>query len=304
MDFVNLFSFDVPFEQIQLLFVMCPWLPWSMLFVLGIVFGSFASCVAYRLPVMLEHDWRNAAHEAFELPSSESSVSLLQPRSFCPQCEKTIGIVFLIPLLGYIFSLARCRHCQSRISIAYPAIELATAALFCWVYALFGMSIEALLAVVFGFSVLLLALIDARQHLLPDVILLPVLWLGLLVNYFGVFVDPSDSFWGVFVGYGCFFALYWIFYILTGRESLGRGDIKLLAALGAWSGVWALPGIIFCAACSGLLWLLLRRVLGKGMINDPMAFGPFLIAAGWVSLLYGPNWLFDTGLVVQLWQQL
>ena len=300
---MDLLSF-VFVENIQHLFAVYPWLSWSVMFTLGLIFGSFAGCASYRLPLMLEQDWRNAANEILELPSHEKTISLLQPRSFCPQCKNTISLAFLIPFLGYFFSLGRCQHCKTRISIIYPAIELATAFMFCWVYSVFGATIETLIAAVLGLALLLLLVIDARKHLLPDVILLPLLWLGLLVNYFGLFIGIDNSFWGVFVGYGFFFLLYWVFYALTGRESLGRGDIKLLAALGAWAGVWSLPGIVFFAACSGLLWLLLRRVLGKGMINEPMAFGPFLILAGWVSFLYGPDWFFDASLVLKLWQQL
>ena len=285
-----------------------PWLDWLLVVILGAIFGSFLGCVAYRLPLMLEQSWRRAAEEMFEHEEgdsdTEATISLVRPRSFCPQCRTVLSPLYLVPLLGYLFSGGRCRHCRERVPLSYPAIELAAVALFCWIYGHFGATLQAILAIGYGCSLLLLLVIDARRHLLPDVIVLPVLWLGLVVSYAGVFIDFDQSFLGAIIGFGVFFSLYWIFLGLTGRESLGRGDIKLLAMLGVWSGVYSIPVIIFAASCGGLVWLLLRRAMNKGAIHDPLAFGPFLIIPGWVSFLYGTDWFFDFSSLIQLWQQL
>lgn len=259
--------------------------------VLGLVVGSFLNVVIYRLPVMLEQAWRLecselAGDEAAENADKET-FNLLTPASRCPHCNHRIGALENIPLLSYLYLKGRCAGCQTPISIRYPLIESVTAILSVIVAAQFGYSVQTLAALLFTWALVPLFMIDFDRQILPDSITLPLLWAGLLLSLPGVFVDSTTSIIGATAGYLSLWSIYHLFRLLTGKEGMGYGDFKLLGAIGAWVGWQALPVVILFSSVVG-------ATIGIGLIlfrgrdhNLPMPFGPFLAAAGWLTLLWG-----------------
>ncbi len=258
---------------------------------LGLVVGSFLNVVIYRLPVMLEQAWRL---ECGELAGDEAAgnadketFNLLTPASRCPHCNHRIGALENIPVLSYLYLKGRCAGCQTPISIRYPLVESLTAILSVLVEAEFGYSVQTLAALLFTWARVPLFMIDFDRQILPDSITLPLLWAGLLLSLPGVFVDSTTSIIGATAGYLSLWSIYHLFRLLTGKEGMGYGDFKLLGAIGAWVGWQALPVVILFSSVVG-------ATIGIGLIlfrgrdhNLPMPFGPFLAAAGWLTLLWG-----------------
>ncbi len=258
--------------------------------VIGLLVGSFLNVVINRLPRMMEASWRNECAILLELdgPAPEP-LSLSHPASHCPQCQAPVRAWQNIPVFSYLWLKGRCAQCQTPISKQYPLIELAAALLAVWAAAHFGFGWQGGLAILLAWSLLALAAIDWKTQLLPDSIVLPLLWLGLLLNLFGVFVPLSDAVVGAMAGYLSLWLVYHGFRLLTGKEGMGYGDFKLFAALGAWMGWQQLPWIILAASLVG-------SVVGIGLIvskrlpqGQAIPFGPYLAAAGWLALLYGTD---------------
>ncbi|CAD5375581.1 Leader peptidase / N-methyltransferase [Pseudomonas sp. OF001] len=256
--------------------------------VIGLLIGSFLNVVVYRLPIMMQRDWQAQAREVLELPGVEHErFDLLLPDSSCPHCGHRIRPWENIPLLSWLALRGRCSGCQAPISKRYPLVELACGMLSGYVAWHFGFGWQAGAALLLSWGLLAMSLIDADHQLLPDVLVLPLLWLGLIVNQSGLFASPADAFWGAVAGYLSLWSVYWLFKLVTGKEGMGYGDFKLLAMLGAWGGWQILPLTILLSslvgAVLGIVILRLRRA-GSG---TPLPFGPYLAIAGWIALLWG-----------------
>lgn len=265
-----------------------PLIVWFIVALFGLCLGSFLNVVITRLPVMLMRHWRREAQAALELAHEQSPpFNLATPGSLCPRCETAIAWHDNIPLVGWLKRRGRCAACNTRISIQYPLVELAGGLLAIAALALHGPSLEALF--IYGACLILLALavIDFRTQLLPDVLTLPLLWAGLL---FQLLFQPfmlSDAVIGVMVGYLSLWSFYWLFKLVTGKEGMGFGDFKLLAALGAWLGWSFLPLILILSAGLGAMVGLSAQAFAPRLRGQPLPFGPFLALAGWIALLVG-----------------
>ncbi len=254
--------------------------------------GSFLNVVIHRLPIMMERDWKAQCAElqAQESPSdkeAEPTYNLVVPRSCCPHCQHQINALSNIPLLSYIVLRGRCGQCKGPISIRYPAIELLGGLIALAVIWHFGPTLQGLAALGLSFALLALAAIDFDTLLLPDSITLPLLWAGLVVNISGTFVPLDSAVMGAMAGYLSLWSIYWLFKLVTGKEGMGYGDFKLLAALGAWLGWSLLPAIILLSSIVGAV-IGISIILFRGQDRQiPIPFGPYLAIAGWICLVWG-----------------
>jgi leader peptidase (prepilin peptidase)/N-methyltransferase len=266
--------------------------PVSFVFVaalLGLVVGSFLNVVIYRLPVMLNRSWQSQCAELTggEAAADQDTFNLAVPGSTCPHCGHRIRAWENIPVISYLLQRGRCTACGEHISLRYPIIEAVTALLTAAVALHFGFGWQALAAMVLTWGLIALTMIDFDHQLLPDDITLPLLWLGLLLSLFGVFVDAPTALIGAMAGYLSLWSVYHVFRLLTGKEGMGYGDFKLLAVLGAWLGWQMLPLIILLSSLVGaVVGITLILVRGHDR-NIPIPFGPYLAAAGWLTLLWG-----------------
>jgi leader peptidase (prepilin peptidase)/N-methyltransferase len=263
----------------------------GVVFVLGLLVGSFLNVVIYRLPRMLEADWRGQCQELLALPEPPAGerFNLVVPRSRCPHCSHLIGALENIPVISYLLQRGRCRHCAVPISRRYPAVELLTAVLSAVVAWHFGFGWPAAAALLFTWALLPLTFIDIDHQLLPDAITLPFLWLGLALSLGGVLVGSEAALIGAIAGYLSLWTVFQLFRLITGKEGMGYGDFKLLAMIGAWLGWQQIPAVILLSSMVG-------AVVGIGMIlflgrdrRIPIPFGPYLAAAGWIALLWGED---------------
>ncbi len=213
--------------------------------------------------------------------------NLLVPRSACPACGQPIGALDNIPVVSYLALRGRCRHCRAPIAARYPMVELLTAALSALVVWHFGSQLQGIAALVFAWTLLALTFIDADTQMLPDDLTLPLVWMGLLVNLTGTFVPLQEAVIGAVAGYLALWGVYWIFLLTTGKEGMGYGDFKLLAALGAWLGWSMLPLIVLASSAVGAVFGLLMIALRRKQRDTPIPFGPFLAAAGLLALFFG-----------------
>ncbi len=257
---------------------------------IGLLVGSFLNVVIYRLPKMMENEWRSQCISLLE-PEKEQAAAppfnLATPASRCPHCDHRIRPWENIPLLSYLLLRGRCSSCKSPISMRYPIIELVCGLLTAVVAWHFGFGWQALAAMVFSWSLIALTMIDFDHQLLPDNITLPLLWLGLLLSINELFVDSHTSLIGAAAGYLALWSVYWLFKLLTGKEGMGYGDFKLLALLGAWMGWQMLPVIILLSSVVGaVVGIILILSRGRDR-NIPIPFGPYLAAAGWLALIWG-----------------
>ncbi|MCQ4346122.1 A24 family peptidase [Pseudomonas stutzeri] len=256
---------------------------------LGLLVGSFLNVVVYRLPIMMQREWQAQAREVLELPEAEpvERFNLLLPDSSCPHCGHRIRPWENVPLLSWLALRGRCAACRAPIGKRYPLVELACGLLSGFVAWHFGFTWQAGAALLLSWGLLAMSLIDADHQLLPDVLVLPLLWLGLIVNQSGLFASPSDAFWGAVAGYLSLWSVYWLFKLATGKEGMGHGDFKLLAMLGAWGGWQILPLTILLSSVVGaVLGILILRLRGAES-GTPLPFGPYLAVAGWIALLWG-----------------
>ena len=261
-------------------------------FVFGLLIGSFLNVVILRLPARLEYDWRCQCKELLEIEDkdekpSETPLSIMWSRSQCPKCGHQIKAHENLPLVSYLFLKGRCAACKAPISMRYPVVEAATAVLFLLVAMHFGPTVQSLAAI--GLTAVLIALagIDIDHQLLPDDLTLALLWAGLFASLFNVFTDPVSSIIGALAGYLSLWLVYHLFRLLTGKEGMGYGDFKLLAAMGAWMGWQMLPLVILLSslvgAVAGILGIL---ILGRDK-QLPIPFGPYLSVAGLIALIWG-----------------
>jgi leader peptidase (prepilin peptidase)/N-methyltransferase len=264
---------------------------WTLITLFGLAIGSFLNVVIHRLPRMLEAQWaaEARAHADHELPDDGPGYNLAVPASHCPHCHAALRWTDNIPVLSYLWLRGRCRTCQAPIGWRYPAVELLTCALFVWSFAVHGASASALAWAGFASALLALAAIDADTHLLPDAITQPLVWAGLLAAAWQL-SDQSlpNALWGAVAGYLFLWTVYWLFKLLTGKEGMGQGDFKLLAALGAWLGWPALVSLVLIASLSGVAGGLLLRARGQLGEDGYIPFGPFLAFAGWWVMTWGP----------------
>lgn len=265
-----------------------PYFYYPFIFVISLIVGSFLNVVILRTPKMLEQDFKQECCDLLEVKNTpETKVSLSHPPSTCPKCGNKIKPWQNIPVISYLLLGGKCGHCQTKISVRYPLIELSTALLSVLAIFLLGFSAQGLFALLLLWFLISLTFIDIDTQYLPDKLTLPLLWLGLIVNSFGVYTDLASAVWGAIAGYISLWSVYWLFKLVTRKEGMGYGDFKLLAALGAWMGWQFLPLIIilssFVGAVIGIAGII---ILGRDK-NIPIPFGPYLAIAGWIAFLWG-----------------
>ncbi|MDX1795839.1 MAG: A24 family peptidase [Hydrogenovibrio sp.] len=245
---------------------------------LGLIVGSFLSMLTWRLPRIMH------------LPQDKQFLHLSLTRSKCPHCETALSWTQLFPLVSWLAAKGKCRHCQTGISLRYPLIELTTLFLTTWTVWYFGATPMTLIALTFVWFIIALTVIDIEHQLILDSLSLPLLWLGLIFNSQSTFTSPADAIIGAVMGYLLLWFIFYAFKIFTGKEGMGFGDFKLLAALGAWFGTGAIPQIILIASLGSILVAVLLGILRVRKLDAPMPFGPFLALGGLISLYWG-EWI-------------
>lgn len=278
--------------EILYVFENSPWLFYTTVLFLGLCVGSFLNVVIYRLPAMLERDWRIQCHDYLELDDAKiddqlQHLSLSKPDSTCPHCGHKIRAWENIPVLSYLFLKGKCSSCSATISLRYPAIELLTGVMSVVVALQFGISLATFGALLLTWTLIALTLIDYDKQLLPDDLTLPLLWLGLFFSFFDVFTNTQSSLVGAMLGYMILWSVFQLFKMVTGKEGMGFGDFKLLAALGAWLGWELLPQIILMSSLVGAITGIFMLITGLTKRQQPIPFGPYLAAAGWIALIWG-----------------
>lgn len=263
----------------------------SLLGILGLLIGSFLNVVIYRLPVMLEAQWKaECADLQGQTPPESAPFNLVVPRSRCQSCCHQLSWYENIPLLSYLVLRGRCGHCKAGISLRYPLVELVTGLLFFWCGWQWGINATGLAWCAFCAALLALTLIDWDTTLLPDDLTLPLLWAGLACAALNLTsIGLSDAFWGAVGGYLSLWLVYWAFKLVTGKEGMGYGDFKLFAALGAWFGWQALIPIILMASVIGAVVGIAMKFSSKLREGGYVPFGPFLSMAGITAMVLGPN---------------
>ena len=270
----------------------------AVVFAFTLLIGSFLNVVIHRLPIMMERDWREQAKELSETPPEnelpEGRFDLVAPRSRCPSCGNLITAMQNIPIISYLVLKGRCAKCGKSISARYPFVELMTAVMAAACAWHFGPGWEALMAIALTLGLIPIAMIDADTTLIPDSIVLPLLWLGLSLSLFHpfdgaqtLFISPKDAIIGALAGYLTLWSVFWLFKLVTGKDGMGYGDFKLLAALGAWLGWQQLPTIILLSAVVGAAINIAMIVFRGRDRTIPIPFGPYLAAAGWIAMLWG-----------------
>ena len=268
------------------------WSGVALLSCLGLACGSFLNVVIHRVPLMLDRAWARQAREQLggehapaEVEADDAPYNLFVPRSRCPACGHRIRAIENVPVLSWLILKGRCSNCRSSISARYPLVEILTACVLLAAVALFGWTWTATATAVYGGFLIALAGIDFDTQLLPDQLTLPLLWAGLIVNALGGITDLAAAVFGAAGAYLFLWCVYWVFKVLTGKEGMGYGDFKLFAAIGAWLGWMALPGVILMAAVLGLGYALVSILAGRRDRHQPLPFGPFLAMGGWLALL-------------------
>ncbi|MEC7119822.1 MAG: A24 family peptidase [Pseudomonadota bacterium] len=265
-----------------------PWLAGSLVALIGLCVGSFLNVVIYRLPQMMQQGWRQEC-QLFLHPEQtvqpEPRMTLSRPASSCPACQHRIRWYENIPLISWLVLRGKCSACGTAISWRYPLVELLTMLASIAVFCTFGATMTMLAALGLTWALIALAGIDFDTQLLPDRITLPLAAAGLWVNTQGLFTTPSLAIWGYVIGFLCLWVVYILFKLITGKEGMGYGDFKLLAALGAWLGPFMLPLIILLSSVIGaVIGVIIMRIKKE---NQPFAFGPYIAIAGWIALLWG-----------------
>ena len=270
----------------------------AVIFAFCLVVGSFLNVVIYRLPIMMERDWREQCEEIAKTPPEkelpQGRFDLVAPRSRCPSCGSMIKAWQNIPVISYLLLGGKCAHCRTSISARYPVVELMTALLAALCAWHFGFGWEACMAVILTLALIPIALIDAETQLIPDAIVFPLIWLGLAMSLWHpvpgaatLFIAPKDAIVGAMAGYLSLWTVYQLFKLITGKEGMGYGDFKLLAALGAWLGWQQLPLIILMSAVVGAIVGIALMVFRRHERSVPIPFGPYLAAAGWITMMWG-----------------
>jgi leader peptidase (prepilin peptidase)/N-methyltransferase len=279
-------------DNVITVFQTSPWFFYFIVLFTGLCVGSFLNVVAYRLPLMMERDWKIECHEFLELEPPEieknlAAINLATPASACPNCGHKLPPWENIPVFSYLFLKARCSSCKTFISPQYPIVELLTGIASLTVAYRFGASLQTLAALCFSWILIALTLIDLKKQLLPDNMTLPLLWAGICLSFFEIFTDLASSVIGAIAGYLILWCVYQLFKLITKKEGMGFGDFKLLAALGAWAGYSFLPQIILLSSVVGSVAGITMLALGKTRQQQTIPFGPYLAIAGWIALLWG-----------------
>ena len=282
----------------------------SLAFVLGLLVGSFLNVVIYRVPEGLNRSWKIQAKQVLDIPLGQGEgerFNILMPPSHCPSCKTAIKPWQNIPILSYVLLKGQCKHCQTAISLRYPLVELLTGLVFAICAWKFGTTWTAFAAMVFSAYLIAMIFIDADTQLLPDQLTLPLMWGGIVFHLAAYLLQADwgitilvDSLLGAIVGYLSLWSIFQLFKLVTGKEGMGYGDFKLLAALGAWLGIGVLPIIIIMSALVGLIFAIIMKVAK----NQPMPFGPYLAISGWLVLIFNQPiaqfiqwWLSKSGFV-------
>ena len=270
-----------------------PWFLCACILSLGLVVGSFLNVVIYRLPLMMESQWRRDCCELLEVDKDkeDAPLTLATPNSHCPQCKAPVKPWQNIPIISYLLLRGKCGNCAAPISARYPIIEALSGILIVAVGYHFGPSWQLVGAMLLTWTLISLTMIDFDHQLLPDNITLPLLWLGLAFNITGTFVSLQEAVLGAMFGYLILWSVYWLFKLVTGKEGMGYGDFKLLAALGAWMGWQVLPVIILMSSLVGAVVGITLMIVKRRGKEIPIPFGPYLAAAGWISLMWGEKLL-------------
>ena len=278
------------FDPILTLLQQSPVALISTTLILGLLVGSFLNVVIYRLPVMMQREWElEAADILGQQPKAQTPFSLTTPPSHCPKCKSPVRPWQNMPIISWLLLGGKCANCKTPISKRYPSIELVSGLMTAAIAWSFGWSAITLVLIPFMWITLALTMIDFDTQLLPDNLVLPLLWLGILINISGTIVPLQESVVGAMAGYLSLWSVYWAFKIITGKEGMGYGDFKLLGAFGAWFGWQALPLIILLSAAVGaVVGIALMLILGRDK-NVPIPFGPYLCGAAWVYVFYGPT---------------
>lgn len=269
----------------------------TVAFVFSLLVGSFLNVVIYRLPIMLEREWRAQCEETVASPPGDlpaEPFNLMVPRSRCPSCKHQITALQNIPILSYLVLRGKCANCRTPIPLRYPLIEFCTALLTAVVAWRFGFGWEAGAAILLTWSFIAISVIDFDQQIIPDTISLPLVWIGLGLSLFhpvagaeALFIDPKTAIIGALAGYLSLWSVYQLFKLMTGKEGMGYGDFKLLAVIGAWLG-WQmiLPVILLSAVVGAIVGIALIVLQGRDR-STPIPFGPYLAAAGWIGMMWG-----------------
>lgn len=270
-----------------------PFLFYTCVFIISLCIGSFLNVVAYRLPMMMRKQVQadyfevTEQEEEFEKLQAQPAFNLMVPHSACPSCQSAIKPWQNIPVISYLWLKGKCANCQSHISVRYPIVEAATGLLGLLVALQFGASLQTLALLIFTYFLVALTLIDLDEYLLPDSLTLPLIWIGLFANSFHVFTSLENAVYGALTGYLSLWSIFWLFKLATGKEGMGYGDFKLLAAIGALLGWQALPMVILLSSAVGaVVGIAMIVILGRDK-NIPIPFGPYLAAAGFIAALWG-----------------
>ena len=265
------------------------WLLFAVTFVFGTLIGSFLNVVILRLPPRIMHEWRCQCSELLEISGETEPAppGLVVSRSQCPGCGHQISALQNIPLISYLFLRGKCSNCKQKISLRYPVVEALTGLAFVIVMWKFGLTEQALYGIVFTGFLVAMSGIDIDHQLLPDNMTLPLMWGGLLLSLNGTFTDPVSSLVGAAAGYLVLWFIFHLFKIATGKEGMGYGDFKLLAAIGAWLGWQVLPQVILISSLVGALTGIVMLLVNRTRKGEPIPFGPFLASAGWIAMIWG-----------------
>lgn len=260
-------------------------------FVVSLCVGSFLNVVAYRLPIMMrkqiEDDYQSLAQEVPDTQSSTEPFNLMVPNSACPKCKAAIKPWQNIPVISYLWLKGKCANCKTHISARYPIVEFITGLLGLLVALSMGPTIQTAALLIFTYFLVALTLIDLDEYLLPDSLTLPLIWIGLIANSLGAFTSLENAVYGTIAGYMSLWSIFWLFKLVTGKEGMGYGDFKLLAAIGAFLGWEALPVVILLSSLVGaIVGIAMMVILGRDK-NIPIPFGPYLAAAGFIAALWG-----------------
>lgn len=273
------------------LFDFYPWLFPTLATLFGLIVGSFLNVVIHRLPKMMEREWRQECADSFpeyQITPPSGVYNLSVPRSTCPKCETQLRVIDNIPVLSWLLLKGKCHHCGHPISIRYPLVELLTGALCFLVAYQIGFSYFAIALLFFTFVLIAATFIDLDTMLLPDSLTLPLTWFGITLALLQISpVSLQDSVVGAIAGYLSLWSVYWLFKLVTGKEGMGYGDFKLLAALGAWLGWQYLPMIILLSSFVGVIFGIIQLRLKQQGIDKAFPFGPYLAIAGWVCMMWG-----------------
>lgn len=283
----------------QELFSSSPLIFVALVFFLSLLIGSFLNVVIYRLPIMMEREWRAQCEELAETEATDipaGRFDLVFPRSRCTSCDAQITAMQNVPIVSYLILRGKCASCGSSISKRYPIVETLSAILTAIVAWRFGFGWESAAAVLLTWTLIAISVIDIDHQIIPDSISLPFVWIGLMLSLFHpmqgsevLFIDSETAVVGALAGYLSLWTIYQLFRLMTGKEGMGYGDFKLLAVLGAWLGWQMLPLIILLSAIVGAVVGISMIVFRRADRSTPIPFGPYLAAAGWIAMLWGPQ---------------